>query len=79
MKPRIKRELKILIFILFMGFLLYVDSTSRKSWRYPLELSPANKEIEYRVSLFLLYFGYPATVVIRTFIFLLKKFIKYVS
>ena len=79
MKPRIRRELKILVFILFIGFLLYVDSTSRKSWRYPLELSPANKEIEYQVSLFLLYFGYPVTVVIRTLVYFLKKFIKYVS
>ncbi|HAK45827.1 MAG TPA: hypothetical protein DCO79_07910 [Spirochaeta sp.] len=79
MKPALKREIKLLTFFLFLGFLLYFDSTSHKSWRYPLELSPENKKIEKTVSLFIIYFGYIFSAVLRGLIFLIRRFVKYIS
>ncbi len=74
MKPAIKREIRIFMFILIFGLILYADSTSVKSWRYPLELSPENKEIEYRAALFIIYLGYLSAAAVRLLIHLIKKF-----
>jgi len=75
-KHGLKRELKILIFILFFGLLLYFDSTAVKSWKYPLELSYEAKKIEYTISILILYYGYLAIAAIRFLVFLLKIFVK---
>jgi hypothetical protein len=78
-KRGLKRELKILIFTLFFGFLLYTDSTSFKSWKYPLELSPEAKKIEYTISIFIIFYGYLFIAGLRFLIYLLKRFLKYIG
>lgn len=79
MRVDIKREIKILLFFIILGFLLYSDSTAVKRWRYPLELSPQNKKIEQAVSLILIYYGYLIFAGLRFLIYLIKKFIRYIS
>ncbi len=78
-KSGLIRELKILIFTLLFGLLLYADSTSVKIWKCPLELSPEAKKIEYSISLYILYYGYLFIAALRAAVFLIKKFLNYIK
>lgn len=70
---RITKELRILMFILFFGFLFAIDPTGVKNFNYPLAMRP---EWQHRFNILgkaLIYGGYPLSVLIRVTVWLFRR------
>ena len=74
-KQAFLREIRAIALIMLFALILYWDSTADKWWRYPLELKPEYKEIEYRISIYVFRFGYFVYTFIRLLVYLVRKFI----
>jgi hypothetical protein len=67
------RELRICLFIVFMGFLFMSTNTDSTAWRYPLSPSPDLAENIRIFGRIVLFGGYPLTIILRLFIKMIKK------